>query len=64
MKLIQLTLNNGKRIVALLSGDQIFNLSYGENQYNSTYELIYDSLNNGKDLNTFINDLSEKSKYP
>ena len=62
MKLIQLNLNNGKRIVGLLSGDQIFNLSYGKNQYNSTYELLSDSFNNGIDLNTFISDLSEKSK--
>ena len=62
MKLIQLTQSNGKRIVGLLSGDKIFNLSYGENQYNSTYELISASLNKGNDLNTFINDLSKKSK--
>ena len=62
MKLIQLTQSNGKRIVGLLSGDKIFNLSYGENQYNSTYELISASLNNGNDLNTFINNLSKKSK--
>ena len=60
MKLIQLTESNGKRIVGLLSGDKIFNLRYGENQYNSTYELISASLNNGNDLNTFINNFSKK----
>ena len=62
MKLIQLAQSNGKRIVGLLSGDKIFNLSSGKNRYNSTYELISASLNNGNDLNNFINDLSEKSK--
>ena len=61
MKLIQLVQSNGKRIVGLLSGDKIFNLSSGKSRYNSTYELISASLNNGNDLNNFINDLSEKS---